>query len=50
MWAILKEDDEEEYDKYDEVLANTSEEDLNDKTDDISHVLDILIQDLTINK
>ena len=51
MWAILQEYDEGEYDKYDAVLANTSEEHLKEKTNDISDVLDILMQDLsTTNK
>ena len=50
MWAILQEYDEGEYDKYDAVLANTSEEHLKEKTNDISDVLDILILDLSTNK
>ena len=47
QWAVIREDEEgEEYDKYDEVLATTSEEHLQDKVNDISIVLDILVQDL----
>lgn len=47
QWAIIKEEEDGEiYDKYDEILATTSEEYLQEKTNEISSVIDLIIQDL----
>jgi hypothetical protein len=44
--VIREEEEGEEYDKYDEVLASATEDHLQEKTESISLVLDILIRDL----
>jgi hypothetical protein len=47
QWGVIREEEEgEEYDKYDEVLASATEDHLQEKTESISLVLDILIRDL----
>ena len=47
QWAIIKEQEEgEEYDKYYEILATTSEEHLQEKVNELKVVLNHLLQDL----
>ena len=47
QWAVIREEEDgEEYDKYDEIMATTSEEHLQERANEVSSVLDLLIQDL----